>query len=118
MKGRNFIILGLYFLKGAVLPHLVLWVADSGHFISCTNEYLPNGPASHIFRPEYIEDIQDVAISLDLNDKDVEIAVFSPDASELTEEDEGYDNEVNTSVIIVNDVLGSLEVRTGEMFQP
>ncbi|GFW82237.1 hypothetical protein TNCV_3817181 [Trichonephila clavipes] len=40
---------------------------------------------------------------------DVEIAVVTPDASELTDEDEGHENEVNTGKIIVNDIPGFLE---------
>ncbi|GFU43290.1 hypothetical protein TNCV_1567291 [Trichonephila clavipes] len=39
-------------------------------------------------------------------------------ASELTDEDEGDANEVNTGEIIVSDVPGCLEVRTGDSFQP
>ncbi|GFV27554.1 hypothetical protein TNCV_2596501 [Trichonephila clavipes] len=45
------------------------------------------------------------------------IIVVLPDTSELTDE-EGDDNEVNTSVIIVKDVSGSSEVRSGDSFQP
>ncbi|GFT23493.1 hypothetical protein TNCV_2017321 [Trichonephila clavipes] len=38
------------------------------------------------------------------------------DASELTDEDEGDENEVNTGEIIVKDVPGSLEIRRGDSF--
>ncbi|GFU31351.1 transposable element Tcb1 transposase [Trichonephila clavipes] len=38
----------------------------------------------------------------------------APDASELTDEEEGEENEVNTGEIIVKDVLGSLEFRSGD----
>ncbi|GFU66437.1 hypothetical protein TNCV_3806801 [Trichonephila clavipes] len=40
------------------------------------------------------------------------------DASELTDENEGDENEVNNGEIILNDVPGCLEVRTGDSFQP
>ncbi|GFU31105.1 hypothetical protein TNCV_2193081 [Trichonephila clavipes] len=44
------------------------------------------------------------------------LALF--DTSELTDEDEEDENEVNTGDIIVNDVPGGVEVRTGSSFQP
>ncbi|GFW42516.1 hypothetical protein TNCV_4257111 [Trichonephila clavipes] len=43
----------------------------------------------------------------------IEIAVL-PDANELTDENEGYENEVNTGEIIIKDVPKSLEVRSGD----
>ncbi|GFT53921.1 hypothetical protein TNCV_3368441 [Trichonephila clavipes] len=51
------------------------------------------------------------------DDSDIEIAVFS-DVGELTDEDEGDDNEVNTGEIIIKDVPWSLEFRSGDSFQP
>ncbi|GFX38114.1 hypothetical protein TNCV_3837131 [Trichonephila clavipes] len=50
-------------------------------------------------------------------DCDVEITVLPPDASELTDEDDRDDNEVNTGEITVKDVSDSLEVRSGDRFQ-
>ncbi|GFV88184.1 uncharacterized protein TNCV_3243331 [Trichonephila clavipes] len=47
------------------------------------------------------------------DESDVEIVLYHqivpPDVSELTDEDEGDENEVNTGEIIVNDVPGCLE---------
>ncbi|GFU95683.1 hypothetical protein TNCV_360401 [Trichonephila clavipes] len=57
---------------------------------------------------------RDIVLSLDSDESDIEIAVLPPNASELTDEDEGNENEVNTGEIIVKDVLGSLEVRNGD----
>ncbi|GFU61075.1 retrovirus-related Pol polyprotein from transposon 297 [Trichonephila clavipes] len=42
------------------------------------------------------------------------VQMFLKCVSELTDEDEGYENEVNTAEIIVNDVPGCLEVRNGD----
>ncbi|GFS68873.1 hypothetical protein TNCV_409471 [Trichonephila clavipes] len=50
--------------------------------------------------------------SLDSDEIDFEIAVLPSDASEVTEEDEGDENEVNSLEITENDVPGSLDVRT------
>ncbi|GFX25962.1 hypothetical protein TNCV_2303441 [Trichonephila clavipes] len=47
--------------------------------------------------------------NLDSNEIGVEIAVLTPDASELTGVDEGAENEVNTNKITENYVPGSLE---------
>ncbi|GFV90402.1 hypothetical protein TNCV_935341 [Trichonephila clavipes] len=53
----------------------------------------------------------------DIDDSDIEIDVL-PDVGELTDEDEGDDNEVNTGEIIIKDVPWSLEFRSGDSFQP
>ncbi|GFW30336.1 piggyBac transposable element-derived protein 2 [Trichonephila clavipes] len=42
-----------------------------------------------------LEEALELLNSSDSDESDVEIAVFSPDASEQTDEDEGYENEVN-----------------------
>ncbi|GFW35363.1 hypothetical protein TNCV_2611621 [Trichonephila clavipes] len=44
-------------------------------------------------------------------------SVVLPDASELIDEDEGDENELNTGEIIVKDVPGFFEVRRGDIFQ-
>ncbi|GFU73267.1 hypothetical protein TNCV_3691561 [Trichonephila clavipes] len=44
----------------------------------------------------------------DSNEIEVEIAVSPPDASELTDEDQGYENVVNTGEITENDVFLTL----------
>ncbi|GFV28141.1 hypothetical protein TNCV_678291 [Trichonephila clavipes] len=56
-----------------------------------------------------LEEALDLLNSLDLDESDIEIAVL-PDVSELTDEDEGDNNEVNTDEITIKDVPGSLEV--------
>ncbi|GFV56577.1 hypothetical protein TNCV_1803861 [Trichonephila clavipes] len=65
-----------------------------------------------------LEEALELFNSLDSDENDVEIDVLLPDASELTDEDEGNENKVNTGEIIVNDVPGCLEVRAGDSFQP
>ncbi|GFX13250.1 hypothetical protein TNCV_2990141 [Trichonephila clavipes] len=61
--------------------------------------------------------------SLYSDESDIEIAALPaiiavlPDINERTD-DEGDDNEVNTSAIITKDIPGSLEVRSGDTFQP
>ncbi|GFW68548.1 retrovirus-related Pol polyprotein from transposon TNT 1-94 [Trichonephila clavipes] len=58
-------------------------------------------------------------ISLKFTDEsNVEVVVLPPYASELTDEDEGDENEVITGEIIENDVPGGLGARTGDNFQP
>ncbi|GFQ79299.1 hypothetical protein TNCT_145681 [Trichonephila clavata] len=57
-----------------------------------------------------LEESLELLNSLDSDESDVEIAVLPPDASE-TDEDEGDKNEVNTGEIMVNNVIGYLEVR-------
>ncbi|GFT04382.1 hypothetical protein TNCV_1929131 [Trichonephila clavipes] len=52
----------------------------------------------------------------DSDEIDVEIVALPPFANELTDGDEGGD-EINTGKIIVKDVPGSLEVRSGDSFQ-
>lgn len=61
-----------------------------------------------------LEEALELLNILDSDESDVEIAVLPPDASELTDEDEGDDTEVNTGEIVVNDVPGTLEVRVGD----
>ncbi|GFQ77881.1 hypothetical protein TNCT_622031 [Trichonephila clavata] len=65
-----------------------------------------------------LEEALELFNSLDSDESDVEIVVLPPHASELTEEDIREDNEVNTGEIIVNDIPGSLEVRTADSFHP
>ncbi|XP_035205191.1 piggyBac transposable element-derived protein 3-like [Stegodyphus dumicola] len=55
-----------------------------------------------------LEEALELFNSFDSDESEVEIAVLPPDASELTDEDEGEENEVNTGDIIVTDVPGSL----------
>ncbi|GFY03862.1 zinc finger protein [Trichonephila clavipes] len=57
----------------------------------------------------WLEEALELLNSLDSDESDVEIAVLPPDASELTDEDEGDENEVNTGEIIISDVAGYLE---------
>ncbi|GFR01561.1 hypothetical protein TNCT_431361 [Trichonephila clavata] len=54
--------------------------------------------------------------SLDSDESDVEIAMLSLDTSD--DEDEGNENKVSSGEIIVNDIPGYLEVRTGDSFYP
>ncbi|GFV00902.1 hypothetical protein TNCV_1387161 [Trichonephila clavipes] len=49
--------------------------------------------------------------------KDQHATLIFTHANELTDEDERDGNEVNTGDIIVKDVPGSLEVRSGNSFQ-
>ncbi|GFW29129.1 uncharacterized protein TNCV_2838691 [Trichonephila clavipes] len=56
-----------------------------------------------------LEEALELLNSLESDESNIEIAVL-PDASELTDEDEGDENEINTGVISVKDVPGSLEV--------
>ncbi|GFW30308.1 hypothetical protein TNCV_3850791 [Trichonephila clavipes] len=56
--------------------------------------------------------------NFDSDESHVEIAVLPPDASELPDEDEGDENEVNANEIIIKNVPGFLEVRSGDSFQP
>ncbi|GFT10908.1 hypothetical protein TNCV_1944981 [Trichonephila clavipes] len=58
-----------------------------------------------------LEEALQLLNSSDSDESDVEIAVLPPDATELTDEDEEDDNEVNTGEIIMNDVPGSLEAK-------
>ncbi|GFX89180.1 hypothetical protein TNCV_20761 [Trichonephila clavipes] len=62
-----------------------------------------------------LEEALELLNGLDLDENDIGIAVL-PDASELIDEDEGDENEVNTSKIIVKDIPGSLDVRSGDSF--
>ncbi|XP_035227192.1 piggyBac transposable element-derived protein 3-like [Stegodyphus dumicola] len=55
-----------------------------------------------------LEEALELFNSLDSDESEVEIVVLPPDASELTDEDEGDENEVNTGEITVTDVPGSL----------
>ncbi|XP_035229166.1 piggyBac transposable element-derived protein 3-like [Stegodyphus dumicola] len=64
-----------------------------------------------------LEEALKVFNRLDSDESEVEIAVLPPNASELTDEDEGDANEVNTGEIIVTDVPGSLEFITGDSFR-
>ncbi|GFY08187.1 hypothetical protein TNCV_1356001 [Trichonephila clavipes] len=64
-----------------------------------------------------LEEALELLNSLDSDESDIEIAVL-PDASKLTDEDEGDGNEVNNGEIIVKDVPGSLEVTRGDSFLP
>ncbi|GFX23359.1 hypothetical protein TNCV_4936741 [Trichonephila clavipes] len=50
--------------------------------------------------------------SLDSDEIDFEIALLPTDASELTDEDEWNENDVNSREITENDVPGSLVVKT------
>ncbi|GFV65612.1 hypothetical protein TNCV_2713401 [Trichonephila clavipes] len=62
-------------------------------------------------------------LTLDSDESDIEIPVLPaiiaviPDTSELTDE-ERDDNEVNASETVIKDIPRSLEVRSGESFQP
>ncbi|GFR02738.1 hypothetical protein TNCT_537891 [Trichonephila clavata] len=56
-----------------------------------------------------LEEALELLNSLDSDQSDVEIAVLPPNASELTDKDQGDENEVNTGESIVKDVPGSLE---------
>ncbi|XP_035231948.1 piggyBac transposable element-derived protein 2-like, partial [Stegodyphus dumicola] len=53
-----------------------------------------------------LEEALELFNSLDSDESEVEIAVLPPDARELTDEDEGDENEVNTDEIIVPMFLG------------
>ncbi|GFX91886.1 hypothetical protein TNCV_3577161 [Trichonephila clavipes] len=61
-----------------------------------------------------LEEALEFLNSIDSDESDGEIAVFPSFTSELTDEDEGDENDVNTDKIIVNDVPGCLEVITGD----
>ncbi|GFW91856.1 transposable element Tc3 transposase [Trichonephila clavipes] len=52
------------------------------------------------------------------HENDIEIALLPPGDHQLTDEDEGDENEVNSNEIIVKDVLESLEVRREDMYHP
>ncbi|GFW40211.1 hypothetical protein TNCV_5118941 [Trichonephila clavipes] len=64
-----------------------------------------------------LEEVLELLNSLHSDESDVEIAVLPPEARELTDEDEGDENEVNTCEIFINDAHGSLDVRNGDSFQ-
>ncbi|GFR09274.1 hypothetical protein TNCT_683211 [Trichonephila clavata] len=55
--------------------------------------------------------------SLDSEESEVEITVLPPEASALTEDNEGNENEVNTDDIIIKDVPGSLEEPSEKIIQ-
>ncbi|GFQ86052.1 hypothetical protein TNCT_535481 [Trichonephila clavata] len=63
-----------------------------------------------------LEETLELLNSLDSEESEVEITVLPPEASALTEDNEGDENEVNTDDIIIKDVPGSLEVRSGDSF--
>ncbi|GFR20986.1 hypothetical protein TNCT_686371 [Trichonephila clavata] len=65
-----------------------------------------------------LEEALELLNSSDSDESDIEIAVLPPDVNEITDENKGDQNEINTSEILVNDIPGSLEVRTGDNFQP
>ncbi|GFU67549.1 hypothetical protein TNCV_3239961 [Trichonephila clavipes] len=52
-----------------------------------------------------LEEALELLSSLDSDEIDFEIAVLPPDASELTDEDEGDENEVNTDEILLKTIF-------------
>ncbi|GFV29056.1 hypothetical protein TNCV_4904291 [Trichonephila clavipes] len=69
---------------------------------------------------ERMDDYEEVGISNNGSDatRCSNCAVLPLDASELTDEDEGNENDVNTGNDTVKDIPRCLEVRTGNGFQP
>ncbi|GFV81482.1 hypothetical protein TNCV_52061 [Trichonephila clavipes] len=64
-----------------------------------------------------LEEALELLNSLDSDESDVEIAVLPLDASVLTDEDEGDENEINIGEIIIKNVPEPLEVRSGDSSQ-
>ncbi|GFT04002.1 hypothetical protein TNCV_1731351 [Trichonephila clavipes] len=80
-------------------------------------DFIHQDSASSHTAKSAIKRLKDKKKKFSSDEIDFEIAVLPLDASELTDEDKGDENDENSREITENDVPGSLVVRTCDSFQ-